>query len=374
MKIVFLARSLGIGGAERQMILLANGLKAKGHDISIVTFYDHNAEDYQDVTVPVISLKKGGRWDFTFFNRLVKTIKELSPDIVHGYLTVPNIFSGFLKLRFSRLNIVWGVRASNMQLENYDFLAKLCYRLECVLSRFADLIIVNSSAGYDYAISNGFKASHMQCIYNGIDTERFIPNPLARKEFRSRLGFSEDIILIGVLGRLDPMKGHSIFFNAASTLVKDFPNIRFLCVGDESLYRQSLKAQICDLGISSLVVWISVSEEVEKIYSALDILCSSSIYGEGFSNVIAEAMACGVPCVVTDVGDSKKIVDALGVVVAPNDSISLSSGLSEMIQKIQTMNSDDVRQKNRSRVTNLFSRQKLVADTESVLELLINKE
>lgn len=374
MKIVFLARSLGVGGAERQMILLANGLKAKGHDVFIVTFYDHCRADYQGVIVPVISLKKGGRWDFTFFNRLVRMIKELSPDIVHGYLAVPNIFSFFLKLRFPRLKIVWGVRASNMQLENYDVLARICYRLECMLSRFADLIIVNSIAGYDYALSNGFIPSNMKCIANGVDTEKFTPNPLARLDLRSRLGFSEDIIVIGLLGRLDPMKGHSVFFKSVSMLVKDFPNVRFLCVEDESSYCQSLKAQLFDLGIFSLVFWISISEEVEKIYPALDILCSSSIYGEGFSNVIAEAMACGVPCVVTDVGDSKIIVDEFGVVVAPNDFTSLSSGLSTMIQRIQTMNPDGMHKKNRARITDLFSRQKLLVDTESVLESLINKE
>lgn len=373
MKIVFLARSLGIGGAERQMILLANGLKVKGHDVSIVTFYDHKAEDYQDVAVSVISLKKGGRWDFTFFNRLLKIIKELSPDIVHGYLAVPNIFSVFLKLRFPRLNIVWGVRASNMQLENYDFLARFSYRLECLLSRFADLIVVNSIAGYDYAVSNGFKASHMKCIANGIDTEKFVLNPLARKELRAHLGFGEDIILIGVLGRLDLVKAHSIFLNAAALLAKTFQAVRFLCIEDGSPYCQSLKELTRSLNISSLVAWITVSEEIEKVYPALDILCSSS-FGEGFPNVIPEAMACGVPCVVTDVGDSKRIVGELGVVVAPNDSISLSSGLSTMIHKIQTMNPDDVRQENRSRITSLFSRQKLIVDTESVLLSLIDKE
>lgn len=261
-----------------------------------------------------------------------------------------------------------------MQLENYDLLARLCYRLECVLSRFADLIIVNSTVGYDYAARNGFKASCMQCIPNGIDTEKFTFNSLARQKLRSRLGVSEDVILIGVLGRLDPMKGHSVFFKAAAILTKDFPNVHFLCVGDDSAYCKSLKAQLCDLGISSLVTWISVSEEVEKIYPGLDILCSSSIYGEGFSNVIAEAMACGVPCVVTDVGDSGKIVDGLGVVVAANDQTSLKIGLSEMIQKIHAVNIDERRQENRARIMDLFSRQKLIDDTESALKSLINKE
>lgn len=144
----------------------------------------------------------------------------------------------------------------------------------------------------------------MKCIANGIDTEKFVLNPLARKELRAHLGFGEDIILIGVLGRLDLVKAHSIFLNAAALLAKTFQAVRFLCIEDESLYCQTLKELTRSLNISSLVAWITVSEEIEKVYPALDILCSSS-FGEGFPNVIPEAMACGVPCVVTDVGDSK---------------------------------------------------------------------
>ena len=334
-KMFFLIRSLDLGGAERQLTLLAKGLVAKGWPVSVAVFYPGGPyqKELEQAAVEVLPLEKQGRWDILFFlYRLIYTVRSKRPDILHAYLGLPNILSLLCKIFIPGLKVVWGVRASNMDLNRYDWLERLAYKVECWLSRYADLIIVNSYAGMEFAAANGFPRGKMQVIPNGIDMSRFQINASSGQKIRQYWGISEEIILIGLISRLDPMKDHPTFLQAAALLRERQENVYFVCVGDgPTAYKQQLFELTTKLGLDDRLTWAGSKTDLPAIYSALDIFTSSSAFGEGFPNVVGEAMACGLPCVVTDVGDSARIVDALGKLVPAKNPQAMADAWKEII-------------------------------------------
>jgi glycosyltransferase involved in cell wall biosynthesis len=247
-------------------------------------------------------------------------------------------------------------------LRQYDWLAWVEFKVNCWLSILPDAIIANSHVGRDYHLALGYPAEKTVVIPNGIDTERFRPNPLARRRIREEWGIKEQEELIGLVGRLDPMKDHPIFIEAAALLAKRRSEIRFVCVGggpDE--YRAELQRHAKQLGLEDRLLWVGIREDMPAVYTALDIAVSSS-YGEGFANVIGEAMACGVPCVVTNVGDSARVVADLGEVVPPKDPVALRDAIERLLdQKPHTP------AQVRLRIVEGLSAEAMVVNTERVL-------
>ncbi|OQW92595.1 MAG: group 1 glycosyl transferase [Thiotrichaceae bacterium IS1] len=366
MKIILLIRSLNYGGAERQLTVLAKGLHQRGHQVKVAVFYAGGPleTDLGEAGIPIIHLNKQSRWEiFGFMLRLVRTIKQEQPNVLHGYLGIPNILTALLKPFLTHTKIVWGVRASNVDLNRYGWLAQFSYRIECWLSRFADLIICNSHAGMKYATQHGFPGNKMVVIPNGIDTERFRPDLEARRRIRSEWAVADNEILIGLVARLDPMKDHPTFLKAVALLAKERQDVRFVCVGDgPALYKAKLHALAHQLELDDKLIWAGARRDMPAVYNALDIASSSS-YGEGFPNVVAEAMACGVPCVVTDVGDSAWIVGNTGKVVP-------HSIPKELTKAWQSYLEEDLKQRgfrSRNRIEEQFNLTRLVDKTENFL-------
>ncbi|MFN6563562.1 MAG: glycosyltransferase [Nostoc sp. ChiSLP01] len=369
-KIVFLIRSLSYGGAERQLVTLVKALDRQCFDVTILCFYTSDSlsldKNLKDIDISIIYLKKQGRWHLLgFFRRLVQHLQRIHPDVLHGYGGTPNLLAIFLKPFFPSTQIVWGLRNSNSDSNFYDWLGRLIFRLECILANFADLIVVNSYAGKTYYLSHGFPPKKMMVISNGIDIELFQPDLEARKKVRSQWGISQDTILIGLVGRLDLRKDHPTFLKAAALLCKDSQNVHFVCVGGGSEnYARELDELAYQLGISEKVIWEKARADMAAIYNALDIIVSSS-YTEGFPNVIGEAMACGVPCVVTDVGDSALIVGNPDVVVPPKNPEALKTAMEKLIEKLSIDGCD--RTEIRQRIIDRFSVAELVLKTEVAL-------
>ncbi len=330
MKVVFLIRSLEYGGAERQLVMLARGCRARGLATTVVVFYPGGVleGELRAEAVPVRSLDKRGRWEVArFLLRLGRMLREERPDILHGYLEVSNLLTVLFKPLLPRTKAVWGIRASNVDLRRYGWVSRLNFRLQRLLSRYADLLIVNSKAGLSYHVARGFPGEKMVVVPNGIDTGRFRRDHEGRRRVREAWRVGDDEDLIGLVGRFDPMKDHRTFLQAAALLAKARDTVRFVCVGDgPARYREELRALGEELGLARRVIWAGARTDMPAVYSALDILSLSSAYGEGFPNVVGEAMACGVPCVVTDVGDAAWIVGDTGVVVPSGDPRALAEG------------------------------------------------
>jgi glycosyltransferase involved in cell wall biosynthesis len=364
--LVLLTRSLNFGGAERQLVTLANAIDKSRFKVTVVTFYGGPLEnDIDRERVQVITLGKKGRWEVLgFLIRLARLLKKLKPDVLHGYLGTPNVLAVLFKPLLPGARVVWGVRASNMDLKRYDWLMRLHYRVECALSRFADLIIVNSRAGCEHAAKHGFPREKMIVIPNGIDTERFHPDAGAAGRALEEWKVAQGETLIGLVGRLDPMKDHPTFLRAASLFSSQRKDVRFVCIGNgQEPYKNEMMALAEQLGLSGRLIWAGSRNDMPAIYNALDILTSASLFGEGFSNVIGEAMASGVPCVVTDVGDASWIVGETGIVVPPNQPEALVEGWKRCLER----NGGEPGAQARSRIENNFSVMQLVERTEAAL-------
>lgn len=364
--IVFIIRSLHYGGAERQLVNLVKGLNKEKFNPTVLHFYSGPLKsELVEAKVSVISMEKKGRWEvFGFLLRLYRLIKNLKPDVIHGYLTLPSILTILLKPVFPRARAVIGVRASNMDLSRYDWLARLTDSLLCFLSRFADLVIVNSKAGYEYSLGKGFPEKKMVMIPNGIDTERFKPDRESGLRLRTEWKVQKKKVLIGLVGRLDPMKDHPTFLKAAALLAKKREDVHFICLGTgPKSYESQLIHMGKELGLSGRITWLAPRSDMPAVYNAFDIVTSSSSFGEGFPNVIGEAMACQVPCVVTDVGDSPWIVGEAGIVVPPNDPKALSTGWTRCLSQ----DKNEAASKARFRIEDNFSLHHLIQRTEKVL-------
>ena len=366
-RIVFLIRALDFGGAQRQLVALARGLRQAGHSVVIATFYPDLVyeKDLAEAGVETVSLAKRGRWDtIPFIWRLVRFLHAERPAVLHSYLGTSNMLAAAMKPLFPSVRMVWGVRASNLDMDNYDWLSRLSYKIECNLSHLADLIIVNSHAGFDFAAANGFPERKMVVVPNGIDTDRFQPRPDERERLRSRWGILEDEQLIGIIGRFDPMKDHANFLRAAALLARENGKARFVCIGDgPEPYRSVLHMLAEDLGLSSRLIWAGAMREMQNVYSAFDLACSSSANGEGFPNVVGEAMACGVPCVVTHVGDSAWIVGDEDRTVPPGDPEALAAALARALAAERVRLATD----SRARIVEHFSVARLVDRTRQAL-------
>jgi glycosyltransferase involved in cell wall biosynthesis len=367
LKILFLIRSLHCGGQERQLVLLSKRLCERGHDVVIAIFYSGGPleKELQDTQVRVRALNKRGRWDlWSFLLRVVQVLREERPDVIHGYLFEPNLLTVLLKPLFPATKVVWGIRCSNLDPD--DWLDSLSFKLNCWLSRFPDAIIANSYAGREYHLSVGYPADKMVVIHNGIDTERFRPDSNARSQTRSEWGVAGHEKLIGLVGRLDRMKDHPIFLEAAALVANTRKDTRFVCVGGgPGEYQKKLEILTKRLGLEERLLWVGAREDMPAVYNALDLAVSSS-YGEGLSNVIGEAMACGVPCVVTNVGDSAWLVGDAGEVVPPKDPVALEKAINRSLDRPRC-GKTQIRQ----RILDQLTEDYLVHSTEQTLRRLL---
>jgi glycosyltransferase involved in cell wall biosynthesis len=368
-KVVFLIRSLDPGGTERQLATVIPRLSKDRFEVTVISFYrggEFGAE-LAARDVEVLSLNKRGRWDLRVLWRLVRELKKLRPAILHSYLVEPNLVAIFIRPWLRSTRVIWGIRASDVDLSKQDWFARMNFRLQSFFSRFADLAIFNSNAGRDFHFAVGFRPRNSIVIHSGVDTDLFKPDAELGKIARQEWGVTDGTVLVGLVGRLDPMKGHPTFLRAAALVAREMTACRFVCVGaGPDAYATRLRRLAEELGLSDRLIWAGSRSDMPAIYNAMDVVCSSSTT-EGLPNAIAEAMACGVRCVVTNVGDSVLLVGDTGVAVPSNDPKALADGLTRLIDDPGVRGGPDPRQQ----IVNKFGIQRLVERTEAALASLV---
>lgn len=369
MTIMFLVRSLDYGGAERQLVALARELHQRGHKVSVAVFYAGGPLEagLREASVRMIFLNKRGRWDvLPFLMRLIHTVRSERPDLLHAYLV--DLTTVFVKPFLRSMKVVWSIRNSSLDFSRYNWLSGTSHTLCCWFSKSADLIISNSHAGRRDHIADGYPADRTVVIPNGIDTTRFLPSLEARARMRGQWGIGEDEVLIGLVGRLDPQKDHETFLQASVLLLQEKNRVRFVCVGDgPSEYRAALQDRAHTLGLSDRMMWVGKQSQMVDVYNALDVLVNSSSYGEGFANVLGEAMACGIPCVTTDVGDSGLVIGDPGFLVPSKDPAALKTAV------LRIFDCKPEAAEIRRRIVEHFSLENLVVTTEQTLMKLCHQ-
>ena len=363
MKVLFLVRQLNIGGAERQLVIVANELASRGHEVIITSFYTGGALSKQlDLgRVRLLSLEKRSRWDlFSMYVKVLRIIRQERPDILHGWMHTQNVIATTIRPFYPGVKLFWCVRASNVE-NVLDPVESVLVWLQARLSTFADRIVVNSMAGLEHAASRGVARDKMVFIPNGIDTNAFYPSEAEGKRVRAEWGIGEGLRVIGKVARFDPIKNHPLFLKAAARVAAEHPDVRFVCVGHgDAAYLQQLQELTRTLGIENKVQWVQARGDMRAVYNALDIFCSASST-EGFPNVIGEAMACARHCVVTDVGDSKFLVGATGLTVPSDDVEALATAMRE------TLDGSPLNLRARQRILENFTVAHLGDKTEQVL-------
>lgn len=364
MKIAMLVPSLVRGGAERQLVMVARGLHAAGVEVTVMVFYPGGAfeRDLLDVGIRLISLDKRHRWDLLGFSaRFAMAIHEEKPDLLYSFMASSNLFGAAVAPLFPALRLVWGIRSARQSLAGYDWMTRLVARLETAFSGQCDLVIVNSKAGQAYLHQRRFPANKIAYVPNGIDVERYRPNPAGRQALRAAWAVDDDQFLIGIVARADPVKGHEVFLAAAQELAKTDERLRFVCVGLNQMTAARLTAQAHERGLASRLFAEGPRDDLSAVYSALDV-CVMCSHSEGFPNVVAEAMACGVPCAVTNVGDAREIVGDTGTVVPPADPPALAAAIRTLLDRVRRERPELARL-SRNRIISEFSLQALTNRT-----------
>lgn len=371
MDVLILTRRLDEGGAQRQIVELAEGLHELGEDVTIVTFYPGGtfAEELEEGPIEHVDLGKRHRWDLPGPGlRFLSLVRGREPDVVYSFLETANLLALTQRLAGTDTALVWGVRSSDMDLERYGRLEALLYRLNARLSGWPDAIVANSHAGRSNRLEAGFPEDGFHVVPNGIDVDRFAPRPRAGDELRSEWGIAEEAFHVGHVARLDPMKGHDVLVEAARPVLDERPDVEVTAVapGPEPA-RAELRQAIEDAGADGDRFHVrGPQDDMPAVYAAFDLLVSSSRYGEGFSNVLGEAMACQVPVVATDVGDAPTVLGDAGTIVPPERPEALAEAILD-VAELPEKERQRLGREARARIEEEFTTEALARRTRSIL-------
>lgn len=285
------------------------------------------------IPVRALGMRRGIPNPFDLF-RLSRWLKESRPDMIQTWMYHADLVGGLAAALSGSIPVIWGIRHSNLDPAGNKrrtiWTAKMCARLS---SRLPKKIVCCSEASRRVHAELGYDNGKMVVIPNGFDLTAFKPNPEAKRLVRQELGIPEDAILIGMIGRFDPQKDQLNFMRAAALLHGQRFNVHFLLCGEAVTWENPELVEWVEMaGIREHCHLLGRRDDIPMLANSLDIATLSSAYGEGFSNVIGEAMACGIPCVATDVGDSALIIGNTGRVVASRDPVKLANAWCDLIE------------------------------------------
>ena len=335
--ILHLISTLDTGGAEIFLLRLVSGMDKTKFKNIIVSMTDigpvgKSMED-NGISIHALCMKKGIP-DPGGVIRLFKLIRQHKIDIVQCWMYHANLLGIFFKFLSPKVKILWNIRCSNMKFGSYGMIYDFAVKAGALLSRLPDYVIVNSFAGKKFHEDIGYHNKNWVVLHNGIDCDKNSERKSKNKALLKGLGLPEDAFVVTSVARFDPMKDHKTFLKAAGILLKKNPKVHFIFAGrgmDKN--NEFIKEHMGLIEQKDNIHLLGERNDISRIYSISDLACSSSAYGEGFSNAIAEAMAASVPCVVTDVGDSAYIVGTTGMIVPVNDPHAMARAWEKMITK-----------------------------------------
>ena len=336
MRIAVVITGLSTGGAEMMLLKLLERVDRERfafHVISLTTLGEVGPR-IRALGVPVEALGIArGRIEPLKVIQLARRLRQLHVDIVHTWLYHADLLGGLAARSAGVRAVIWGLRNSTLHPENTSTSTRLVLRLNALLSRWVPAGILScSTVARDVHIAAGYRGE-IFVIPNGFDLERFKPDAAARDSVRIELQVPPDTPLVGIVGRYDPQKNHEGFLRAAGLLKGNNSRVHFLLAGtgvdrdNARLRAASERERVCD--VTHL---LGRRDDIPRLMASLDVLVSSSLFGEAFPNVLGEAMACGVPCAVTDVGDCANIVGPAGRIVPPGDMAGLAKATGELLE------------------------------------------
>lgn len=341
--VAHLITDLDIGGAEMMMARLIES-DTSGHFRHSVISLSHMGpigERLLKRGVTVIPLDLVSAWDApAVLWQLTRVLRVLRPSLLQTWLYHAD-FAGLIAGSLAGIpSIVWNIRCAELELRDYPAFMRFLLRTLAWTSNRPAAVVANSHAGRAAHEQVGYAPRQWKIIPNGIDTSAFRPSSLAREQLRRSLKLDAGTNVVGILARYHPMKDHLTFFKAAAEIVPLCPDTHWVAAGRGVAHNELLIGAIRQFGLTGHVSLMAEQRDPAEFLAALDVavMCSSS--GEGFPNVVAEAMACGVPCVVTNVGDAASIVANTGVVVPIGDAAGIAHGVLRLLSLDATERSD----------------------------------
>lgn len=332
-RVVHVITGLGRGGSEGVLVRLLARADRDRFEPHVVSLLDEgvNAAALRKGGVPVHVARpapSAGLLPSLF--ELVRLIRGLSPSLLQGWMYHGNLaatLAGWLP--GCRAPVLWNVRNSLHTLASEKRATALAIRCGSWLSGQPKAIVYCSRASAAQHEALGYRAASTRLIPNGFDCERFRPDPEARRRMRAELGVPEEAVLVGHAARWHPMKDHLGFVKAAGLAARESGSLVFVAVGTGiDAGNEALAAELRESGLEGRMRLLGEREDMPAVLAALDLFCSSSA-SEAFPNAVGEAMACGVPCVVTDVGDSRWLAGDTGWVAPPGRPEQLARALLE---------------------------------------------
>ena len=374
---MYVVTGLEGGGAEMMLYHLATHLNPQQFRVTVVSLIEPGTlgEKFQaaGVTVHSIGMKRGGLPTLPMFWRLVTLLRQLQPDLLQGWMYHGNLAAQMARLFLFRgtIPVVWSIHYSISCLATDKPITRSLIQWGRNLSSFPARIMFVSKLSQQQHVELGYRAEKCVTIPNGFNVDDFRPNLAAREQMRNELGLGVDAIAIGSFARYNPMKDHPNLLRAAAELHQYHPDVHFILAGEDvDRQNQTLVDLITELNITDRVHLLGERKDVSTLMAGLDIVTSASAYGEAFPMIIGEAMACGVPCVVTDVGDSAWIVGDTGHVVPPQDPQALAAAWRQTIE-LDPAQRNSLSLAARGRIVDKFSLAAIVPQYESLYQSLV---
>ncbi len=334
-KVVHIITTLGSGGAQRMLCRLVKQSQSSRIQHSVITLLEGgvNIAPMRNANIDVVEL------DLRFGNligttlQLTRAVRNQKPNLVHGWMYHGNLAATLGgRLYKARCPLVWNVRHSACNLQDEKPSTRKIIRLGKQLSGFSDVIVYCSKESAEDHARLGYPQSKAVVIPNGFEVDVFKPNANGRGSLAARLGVDADTPILCMAARYAPMKDHRGMVEAMVRLKQRGQKAHLIMLGrgvDNG--NEELNALLERSGVADCVSLLGEQTDMTPIYAATDIVVVPSAWGEAFPNVLGEGMASGIPCVSTDVGDSRWIVGDAGVVVPPRDPDALADAIGDLI-------------------------------------------
>ena len=378
MRLLHIITGLNNGGAEANLYRLVTSDRQNTHQIISMMGVGVYGDRLAASGIPVHTLNMTrGRISLKGLTRLYRLIRDINPEVVQTWMYHADLIGGAAARITGKSAVVWGVRAAATDRAYYSRSTQVVVWMCAALSRVVPrTIIVNSARGRIIHRTLGYPDNRMVVVPNGYDYSQFRPDANSRMKVRDELGIKQNQILIGMVARWDPIKDHANLITAISLLkAEKLPYWSCLLVGPDMDWTNDRLSELLDKhGVRDRVILIGPRHDIPAIMNALDLHVLSSV-AEAFPNVVAEAMACSTPVVVTDVGDTALIVGETGWVVPPSNSRALADALKESMLSIEDQETWlQRRAASRTRIVEDFSLERMLGSYSRIWRRTLDKK
>jgi glycosyltransferase involved in cell wall biosynthesis len=374
-KVIHIITGLDTGGAEMMLYKLLSRMDRSRFSNVVVSLTGRGklANAIERLQVQVVSLELGTvSGAFGGLKRLIQQLRKYRPHIIQTWLYHADLAGLIAQRLVANSRLCWNLRCAGLRKGDVSNSTLVLRRALSLFSGIPDVVMVNSGSGQQAHRALGYHPQRWAVLYNGFDTETCRPDPAARAAIRKELGVSDDTQLLGFIARFDPLKDHENFFRAAGQLAAGRPRIQFVLAGrGVDLRNSTLTKEIQNAELNGRCYLLGERDDVPRIMAALDLVVSAS-YSEGFPNTIGEAMACGIPCVATDAGDSAFLIGDTGRIVPPRDPLALAQACG-MLLDMTAAQRKVLGDAARNRIERLFSLKVVTEQYQRIYEELGHK-